>query len=180
MMQVTRAAFQAVASLNQQATDPKSHTLVRNFILVSFCSRYLLIPMVDPNGSQHTGVWARGILATEYGVDLDKITWVVVDEEHVQEYRKPANVMERPKANLAEMLVAGELAAAIGVGKVDSPDVKALIPDPAAAEAAWYRKTGIYPPHSSGQRRATPVRSLAGPPSVCRLRGRQNAIPERA
>src|SRR4029434_1639496 len=92
-----------------------------------------------------TGVWARGILATEYGVDLDKITWVVVDEEHVQEYRKPANVMERPGANLAEMLVAGELAAAIGVGKVDSPDVKPLIPDAAVAEAAWYRKTGIYP-----------------------------------
>jgi len=92
-----------------------------------------------------TGVWTRGILATEYGVDLDKITWVVVDEEHVQEYHKPANVMERPRANLAEMLVAGELAAAIGVGKVDSPDVKPLIPDAAEAEAAWYRKTGIYP-----------------------------------
>jgi hypothetical protein len=30
MMQVTRAAFQAVASLNEQATDPKSHTLVKN------------------------------------------------------------------------------------------------------------------------------------------------------
>ena len=29
MMQVTRAAFQALASLNEQATDPKSHTLVR-------------------------------------------------------------------------------------------------------------------------------------------------------
>ena len=92
-----------------------------------------------------TGVWARGILATEYGVDLDKITWVVVDEEHVQEYRKPANVTERPGANLAEMLVAGELAAAIGVGKIDSPEIKPLIPDAAAAEAAWYRKTGIYP-----------------------------------
>jgi 4,5-dihydroxyphthalate decarboxylase len=86
-----------------------------------------------------TGVWTRGILATEYGVDLDKITWVVVDEEHVQEYRKPANVIERPGANLAQMLVEGELAAAIGVGKVDSPDVKPLIPDAAAAEAAWYR-----------------------------------------
>ena len=91
-----------------------------------------------------TGVWARGILATEYGVDLDKITWVVVDEEHVQEYRKPANVTERPGGNLAEMLAAGELAAAIGVGKVDSPDIKPLIPDAAAAEAAWHRKTGIY------------------------------------
>jgi len=30
-MQVTRAAFQAFASLNEQATDPKSHTLVKNF-----------------------------------------------------------------------------------------------------------------------------------------------------
>jgi 4,5-dihydroxyphthalate decarboxylase len=92
-----------------------------------------------------TGVWARGILATEYGVDLDKITWVVVDEEHVQEYRKPANVEERPKGNLAEMLVAGELAAAIGVGKIDSPEIKPLIADAAAAETEWYRKTGIYP-----------------------------------
>src|SRR4029453_1902451 len=45
-----------------------------------------------------TGVWARGILATEYGVDLDKVTWVVVDQEHVQEYQKPANVEERPGA----------------------------------------------------------------------------------
>ena len=92
-----------------------------------------------------TGVWARGILATEYGVDLSKVTWVVVDEEHVQEYQKPANVEERPKANLGEMLVKGELAAAIGAGAIDSPDVKPLIPSPRDAEAAWYRKTGIYP-----------------------------------
>jgi 4,5-dihydroxyphthalate decarboxylase len=92
-----------------------------------------------------TGVWTRGILATEYGVDLNKITWVVVDEEHVQEYRKPDNVMERPGANLAKMLAEGELAAAIGAGKIDSPDVKPLISDAAAAESAWYRKTGIYP-----------------------------------
>jgi 4,5-dihydroxyphthalate decarboxylase len=92
-----------------------------------------------------TGVWARGILATEYGVDLDKVTWVVVDEEHVREYQKPANVQERPGANLGEMLVRGELAAAIGVGTVVSPDVKTLLVSPREAEAAWYRKTGIYP-----------------------------------
>jgi 4,5-dihydroxyphthalate decarboxylase len=92
-----------------------------------------------------TGVWARGILATEYGVDLDKVTWVVVDEEHVQEYQKPSNVLERPGANLGKMLAEGELAAAIGAGQVDSPDVKPLIDRPREAEAAWYRKTGIYP-----------------------------------
>jgi 4,5-dihydroxyphthalate decarboxylase len=31
------------------------------------------------------------------------------------------------------------------VGQVDSPDVKPLIPNARDAEAAWYRKTGIYP-----------------------------------
>jgi len=94
-----------------------------------------------------TGVWVRGILATEYGVDLDAITWVVNDEEHVQEYQTayPANVMYRAGANLAEMVAKGELAAAIGAGKVDSVDVKPLIPNAAEAEAAWFHKTGIYP-----------------------------------
>jgi 4,5-dihydroxyphthalate decarboxylase len=94
-----------------------------------------------------TGVWARGILATEYGVDLNKVTWVLADEEHVEEYHKayPANVIYQAGANLAAMVANGELAAAIGVGRVDSPDVKPLIPNAREAEAAWYRKTGIYP-----------------------------------
>ena len=43
------------------------------------------------------------------------------------------------------MVASGELAAAIGVGRVDSPDVKPLIPNAREAEAAWYEKTGIYP-----------------------------------
>lgn len=94
-----------------------------------------------------TGVWARGILATEYGVDLSKVTWVLADEEHVQEYhqRYPANVVYEAGANLAEMVAKGELAAAIGVGRVESPDVKPLISNAREAEAAWYAKTGLYP-----------------------------------
>lgn len=94
-----------------------------------------------------TGVWARGILATEYGVDLSKVTWVLADEEHVQEYHRayPANVVYQAGANLGAMVASGELAAAIGVGRVDSPDVKPLIPNAREAEAAWYHKTGLYP-----------------------------------
>jgi 4,5-dihydroxyphthalate decarboxylase len=94
-----------------------------------------------------TGVWARGILATEYGVDLSKVTWVLNDEEHVEEYHQkyPANITYQAGANLGTMLANGELAAAIGVGRVDSPDVKPLIPNAREAEASWYRKTGIYP-----------------------------------
>lgn len=94
-----------------------------------------------------TGVWARGILATEYGVDLSKVTWVLADEEHVEEYHKDylSNVVYQAGANLGEMVANGELAAAIGVGRVDSPDVKPLIPNAREAEAAWYQKTGLYP-----------------------------------
>jgi 4,5-dihydroxyphthalate decarboxylase len=43
------------------------------------------------------------------------------------------------------MVAKGELAAAIGAGKVDSSDVKPLFPNAGELEAAWYRKTGIYP-----------------------------------
>src|SRR5919109_2839890 len=94
-----------------------------------------------------TGVWARGILATEYGVDLGKVTWVLNDEEHVEEYHQayPPNVVYQAGANLAEMVAKGELAAAIGAGRVDSADVKPLIPSAREAEATWYQKTGIYP-----------------------------------
>jgi 4,5-dihydroxyphthalate decarboxylase len=94
-----------------------------------------------------TGVWARGILATEYGVDLSKVTWVLADEEHVEEYHKdyPPNVVYQAGANLGAMVASGALDAAIGVGRVDSPDVKPLIPNAREAEAAWYRKTGLYP-----------------------------------
>src|SRR5258705_6323301 len=67
-----------------------------------------------------TGVWARGILQDEHGVDLSKITWVLSGDEHVAEYRPPANVVPIEKGkNIGDMLASGELAAAIGV------DVKA-------------------------------------------------------
>jgi hypothetical protein len=48
MMQVTRAAFQAVANLNEQATDPVSHTLVKSLLQETQRYRYLQILMVDP------------------------------------------------------------------------------------------------------------------------------------
>src|SRR5919204_568266 len=43
-----------------------------------------------------TGVWARGILAAEYGVDLDRVTWVRSDDEHVAEFEPPPNVKDLP------------------------------------------------------------------------------------
>jgi 4,5-dihydroxyphthalate decarboxylase len=76
---------------------------------------------------------------------LSKITWVLSGDEHVAEYRSPANVVpiEKGKA-MGDMLAAGELAAAIGV-EANSPDVKPLIPDALEAGLAALRRRGHYP-----------------------------------
>jgi 4,5-dihydroxyphthalate decarboxylase len=92
-----------------------------------------------------TGVWARSILQDEYGVDLSKITWVLSGDEHVAEYVPPKNVVPIEKGKrMADMLVSGELVAAIGV-EVDSPDVKPLIPNALEAGLAALKRTGHYP-----------------------------------
>lgn len=92
-----------------------------------------------------TGVWARGILAEEYGVDLDRIDWVLSGDEHVAAYRPPANVTGMPEGgDLARMLAAGDLAATVGVETTD-PGLVPLIPDPERAGFDALRRTGHYP-----------------------------------
>ena len=93
-----------------------------------------------------TGLWARGILQTEYGVDLGKITWIPTDDEHVSEFVAPPNVDYRFRGKpMRELLLSGEVDAAIGEIGVEAPDIKPLIPDARKASFDYYRKTGIYP-----------------------------------
>jgi 4,5-dihydroxyphthalate decarboxylase len=92
-----------------------------------------------------TGVWARGVLQEEYGVDLSRVTWVLSGDEHVAEYRPPANVVPmRPAARLPDLVAAGELAAAVGVG-AGASGLAPLIPDAAEAGFAALRRRGHYP-----------------------------------
>jgi ABC-type nitrate/sulfonate/bicarbonate transport system substrate-binding protein len=92
-----------------------------------------------------TGLWARSILQHEYDVDLSKVTWVLSGDEHVAEYRPPANVVSiEPGKTLEALLTAGDIAAAIGV-QVDSPDVKTLIPNAREAGFETLRRRGLYP-----------------------------------
>lgn len=91
------------------------------------------------------GVWTRGILQTAYGLDLDSVTWVLSGDEHVAEYVPPPNVVSSANEDLNAMLLSGEIDAAIGAGPTDSPDIFPLFPDAVAADADWFKKTGIYP-----------------------------------
>jgi len=97
--------------------------------------------------SQTTGVWLRGILWKEYGLDLAKVKWVTFEDAHIPEYRDPPGV-ERAAAgkDMMKMLEEGELDAAIFGGNMPKDTkLKSVIPDPEAAAQEWYKKHGVVP-----------------------------------
>jgi 4,5-dihydroxyphthalate decarboxylase len=92
-----------------------------------------------------TGLWARGVLQSEYGVDLSKVTWIPTDDEHVEGFKGPANVDYRFRgAKMRDLLLSGEIDAAIGE-VADVAEIQPLIPDAQNAAFGYFRKTGIYP-----------------------------------
>ncbi|MGW6924634.1 4,5-dihydroxyphthalate decarboxylase [Streptomyces sp. NPDC054950] len=118
--------------------------------------------------SVSTGVWVRGVLREEYGVDIDRITWVVDDDDHVAG-RVPANVERVTDGrSLGDLLRAGEIDAALtgnaGTGRAGAPragwtaaaEAEAgsddspypLFPEAGTLAVDHYLRTGVYPLHS--------------------------------
>jgi len=112
-----------------------------------------------------TGIWTRGIMTNDYGVDNSKITWVVDDEEHVKSLVLPSNVQQAPEGkSLVELMASGYLSAALtdnaGIGRagapadgwqaggrIKPPEYIEMFPEAEKLEAEWFQKTGIYPVH---------------------------------
>lgn len=93
-----------------------------------------------------TATWVRGILASDYGVDLDSIEWITFEDPHVAEYRDPPFVKRAPAGKaLTQMLLDGEIAAAVVGDKLPDSRLKHLIPDPEAAARAWAERHGGVP-----------------------------------
>ncbi|HTZ02404.1 MAG TPA: hypothetical protein VMC05_08735 [Xanthobacteraceae bacterium] len=85
-----------------------------------------------------TGTWVRGILASDYGVDLDKVEWITFEDPHVAEYRDPDTVKRAPPGKeLVQMLLDGEIDAAVVGDKLPDPRLKHLIPNPEEAARQW-------------------------------------------
>ena len=97
--------------------------------------------------AQTTGVWLRGILWKDYGLDPGRIRWVTFEDAHVAEFRDPLGV-ERAAAgkDMTRMVLEGELDAAIFGGALPTdPRLKSVIPDPEAAGQEWHEKHGVVP-----------------------------------
>jgi 4,5-dihydroxyphthalate decarboxylase len=90
-----------------------------------------------------TGAWLRGILANDYGVDLNSIDWVTFEDAHVTEFRDTTK-RAPPGTQIIEMLLEGKLDAVLGE-KVERPGLKPLFPNVAAEEKSWFAKHGVVP-----------------------------------
>jgi len=96
--------------------------------------------------SQTTGVWVRGFLAEDYGVDLQSVTWVTFEEPHLAEYREPTNVQRAADGKaLKQMLLDGEIDAAILGDVTEQGPLRHLIPDHGSEGQRWARAHGGVP-----------------------------------
>jgi 4,5-dihydroxyphthalate decarboxylase len=118
--------------------------------------------------SVSTGVWARGVLMEQYGVDNSKITWIVDDDDHIEGHA-PDNVERVTDGrSLSALLRAGEIDAAFtgnaGTGRAGAPragwtavadtaagagrEAYPLFADAEVLARDYYLRTAVYPLHS--------------------------------
>ena len=102
-----------------------------------------------PEWSQTAGIYARGLLQHEYGVDLKSIDWRQAGvrqagriEKVGLQLPKGLRVTAVPEKSLTEMIQGGELDAVISAREVPG---ERLFPDYRAAELEYFRKTRIFP-----------------------------------
>jgi 4,5-dihydroxyphthalate decarboxylase len=96
--------------------------------------------------TQTTGAWVRGFLSDDYGVDTAKVQWVTFEDPHLAEYKVPDFVTRAPEGkNLTQMLLDGEIDAAIVGDKLPHQSLGPLIPDSEAVASRWAQTHGGVP-----------------------------------
>lgn len=95
---------------------------------------------------QTSGVWVRGVLATEYGVDLEKLHWLTMEDAHVAEYVDPPLCTRNTTGRgLRELMNDGTLASIMGEREVDPAGIRTVIPNAEQAALDWIARTGMMP-----------------------------------
>jgi 4,5-dihydroxyphthalate decarboxylase len=96
--------------------------------------------------AQTSGVWVRGVLADDYGVDNASITWGTMEDAHLAEFVDPSNTRRyTPPPSLRDLLLDGEFAAIMGERIVDPSGIRTVIPDAERAAQQWIAREGINP-----------------------------------
>lgn len=126
--------------------------------------------------SQTTGVWVRGFLSQQYGVDLRSVHWRTYEAGHVPERADPSWVERAVEgASLAQDLVDGSVDFAVmGNDRPKDERVRSVIPDAAKVAREWAQKVGYVPVNHVFAVRESAARELGG--AICQM---YDAIAER-
>ncbi|MET9381619.1 hypothetical protein ABZY09_11105 [Streptomyces sp. NPDC002928] len=97
--------------------------------------------------SQTTGVWVRGFLTEQYGVDLRAVDWVVYEDGHVDGHSDPSWIRRAPAgARVPADFLDGRLDFAVLGNELPADDrIRTAIPDAAQVAAAWSKDKGFAP-----------------------------------
>jgi 4,5-dihydroxyphthalate decarboxylase len=160
---VREAAFDvsemAIVTYLMAKSFGKPMVLLPNVVMARFQHDYALynskqgtLKPTDLNGKRvgirsfttTTGAWLRGILANDYGVDLDSIDWVTFEDAHVAEYNDTTKRAPAGK-QIVQMLIDRELDAVLGEKSDHHPDLKMLFSDPKQESLTWFATHGVAP-----------------------------------
>jgi 4,5-dihydroxyphthalate decarboxylase len=92
-----------------------------------------------------TGVWARGLLADEFGLDPDTVWWVPSGDEHVEAYRPPEHVHPELGLGLGRAVATGHLATAVGLPADAVDGVEPMFVDATERGLRAVRERGTWP-----------------------------------
>ncbi|WP_435136242.1 hypothetical protein [Actinacidiphila sp. bgisy144] len=97
--------------------------------------------------SQTTGVWLRGFLTEQYGVDLRKADWTVYEPGHVDGYQDPSWVRRAPEgARLQSDFLEGRLDFGVMGNELPADDrIRTAIPDALDVAKRWTAERGFLP-----------------------------------
>ncbi|MFD8690466.1 hypothetical protein [Streptomyces sp. NPDC059651] len=97
---------------------------------------------------QTTGLWVRGWLREEYGVESSDVTWVTTEDVHVAQYANPPYVERSEAERVADLLRSHDVSAAVLGPKAIGGQGAGLVPLVADAEnagLAWTERHGTIP-----------------------------------
>jgi hypothetical protein len=97
--------------------------------------------------SQTTGVWVRGFLTEQYGLDLHAIGWQTYEDGHVADYTDPRWVQRAPDgARLPIDFLEGRLDFGIMGNELPADDrIRTAVPDAQQAAREWAVRAGYAP-----------------------------------
>ena len=119
---------------------------------------------------QSVGLWTRGILKLEWGIEPEDMTWFMERSEHFSHTGAskeaglglPDNLdLRYAPTDFSSMYLNGELDASIGIGQMrgsgidrqqsvnllQNPEFPTLFSDPRAEAIRFFKKHAVFPPH---------------------------------